>query len=176
MPVYFVQAGEGGPIKIGFARDVPSRLGKMRVDCPIPLTLLAVAEGDASYESRLHQQFEGHLQRGEWFAPAPELLALVATLPKPEPPRRKMKSGAHPLRLYRCDRGLTLQELARMVGVTHATISRIEEQRLRPNLGLVIRLSNATDGEVSIEQIVRWGATANRLTPAAPQPAQGGVS
>ena len=158
MPVYFVQAGDGGQIKIGFARDVSSRLVKMRVDCPIPLTLLAAIEGDAKFERDLQERFAAHSTRGEWFAPAPDLLAFIATLPKPAVPRRKIKSGDHPLRQYRCDRGLTLGDIARMVGVSHATISRIEDRRLRPNLALVIRLSEATGGAVSIEQIVRCGA------------------
>lgn len=32
MAIYFVQAGEGGPVKIGFARNIRLRMNKMRSD------------------------------------------------------------------------------------------------------------------------------------------------
>lgn len=45
MTVYFVQVGKDGPIKIGFAKDVRSRLVKMAVDNHEDLTRILKAAG-----------------------------------------------------------------------------------------------------------------------------------
>lgn len=124
MPVYFVQAGQDGAIKIGYARNVANRLVKMRVDCPIPLTLLAVLEGDADYERRLHERFESHWRQGEWFEPAAELLAFIGTLPEPEPAKRKSKLGAHPLSAW-----------LEITGASPPPLRETSESRLRRFIG-----------------------------------------
>lgn len=162
MSVYFVQAGDGGPIKIGFARNVPMRLVKMRVDCPIPLTVLAIAEGGADYERELQLRFRKHLRRGEWFDPAPELLALIATMPRPiaERPGRRVRGGSHPLRRYRCDKEITIGQFADRAQTTKSTLSRIEAGLIRPTHDLMLRLARATENEVSIEALVHAAAEA----------------
>ena len=43
----------------------------------------------------------------------------------------------HRLRVVREERGLTIQALAKDIGVSKATISRIERHRQDPSLGLV---------------------------------------
>jgi hypothetical protein len=80
--VYFVQAGEGGPIKIGFAANAKLRIDKIRVDCPDELIVLGVIDGGPGDESWLHGYFAEHKKRGEWFHPVPELLAYIANHPK----------------------------------------------------------------------------------------------
>ena len=76
--VYFVQAGgDGGPVKIGIARDLGSRLNSLRTGCPDPIVVLATAPGGKNEEAALHERFATHRRRGEWFAAAPELLAYV---------------------------------------------------------------------------------------------------
>lgn len=77
MAVYFIQAGDNGPIKIGVATDPRRRLINMRTAHPDVLSLLAVMPGDATLESAMHRRFAGQRIRGEWFAPTAELLALT---------------------------------------------------------------------------------------------------
>ena len=81
--IYFVQAGDGH-IKIGFAKDVPSRLAELQTAHVVPLTLLAHVVGDRLQEAALHRRFAAGRVRGEWFRSSPELLAFIAA-PAPAP-------------------------------------------------------------------------------------------
>lgn len=73
--IYLVQAGEGGPVKIGVSTDVPSRIRSLQTGIPQPLILLATFPGCRSKERRLHERLARYRIRGEWFSPAPEVLA-----------------------------------------------------------------------------------------------------
>lgn len=88
--VYFIQAGEDGPIKIGRTNDVPGRLAGLQVGNHVPLRLLVATERAA--ESDLHALFEPYHIRGEWFSPCVELLDVIAAFrsrqyydPEPDP-------------------------------------------------------------------------------------------
>lgn len=67
-------------IKIGFATNVDIRLSNVRVSSPYNIEVLAVIEGSTLLEAEIHQKFAAHRVRGEWFSPAPELLAFIDTL------------------------------------------------------------------------------------------------
>lgn len=75
--VYFIQAGEAGPIKIGWTKSVPARFSALQAGNAEPLRLLAVLPGRISYERALHSRFAGLLIRGEWFRPDKGLLAFI---------------------------------------------------------------------------------------------------
>lgn len=77
--VYFIECGEGGPIKIGIAQSVYSRMAALQSANPHPLEcLVAVERIEARFlEEALHERFAEHHIRGEWFRPAPELVALI---------------------------------------------------------------------------------------------------
>lgn len=77
--VYFIQAGDG-PIKIGVATDTKRRLAMLQCGNHEPLTLLAATPGGANVEAALHYRFREHRQRGEWFAPHPDLLTEIDRL------------------------------------------------------------------------------------------------
>lgn len=67
--VYFVQAGVGGPIKIGFSWDPVERMGQLQASNPHPLSLLAEIPGSYELEREYHVRFkDGHILR-EWFLP-----------------------------------------------------------------------------------------------------------
>jgi hypothetical protein len=65
---YFIQAGEGGPVKIGSATNVAARLKHLQVSNSSKLRILAktklVSEADA------HALFADAHIRGEWFEPS----------------------------------------------------------------------------------------------------------
>lgn len=65
--VYFIEAGDGGPIKIGVAGDVAKRFKALQATNPIPLRLLAIIDGGHADERRLHKRFASERLRGEWF-------------------------------------------------------------------------------------------------------------
>ncbi len=89
--IYFVrQVGGVGPIKIGFAINVKSRLGQIAAYSPVPLEVVAQVPGTLAQEKALHGMFSEHHSHREWFHPAHELLtfieALDGTLPHLDPP------------------------------------------------------------------------------------------
>lgn len=83
--IYFVEAGESGPIKIGYTKMyVVDRLMFLQVGNPMPLRLLAYTAGTRAEERRLHDKFSAHRMRGEWFQRSDEILAhLRGVLSKP---------------------------------------------------------------------------------------------
>lgn len=81
--IYFVQAGEDGAIKIGFAQNLESRLAAMRTDSPVALRLLASIPGTLMLEKKLHKRFAAAWLHGEWFSPSDDLLAHVRRLEAP---------------------------------------------------------------------------------------------
>ena len=75
--VYVIRATSGGPVKIGKAKDVPSRLATLQAGCPVPLTVLKTwAEVPEAFEMRLHAAYAEHRLHCEWFAESilPDLL------------------------------------------------------------------------------------------------------
>ena len=79
MPVYFIQAGDDGPIKIGWAESVARRRSQLQVQTYLKLSVRAMIDGDQGVEKRLHDRFKRHLIRGEWFKP--EILDEIALHP-----------------------------------------------------------------------------------------------
>lgn len=79
--VYFVQAVDGGPIKIGAAFDVARRVDGLQVGSPQALHVLAVLPGvGTAFEAELHAQFAAERLQGEWFRPSARLRSYIATI------------------------------------------------------------------------------------------------
>lgn len=73
--VYYIRMGD--TIKIGYATDVAKRMRAY----PPNAELLAAHPGTELLEKQMHQKFKPHLVRGrEWFAPADEVMAHVASV------------------------------------------------------------------------------------------------
>lgn len=73
--VYFVQAGEGGPVKIGVSGDVEARVRSLQVAHAAELKVIGTRPGTARDEARLHAELAEHRIRGEWFNPTAAVLA-----------------------------------------------------------------------------------------------------
>lgn len=74
---YAIRSVAGGPIKLGRATNVESRLASIQIGHPERLELVvAVRERDVT-ESQMHQAFAAERIRGEWFSPSPRLLSLL---------------------------------------------------------------------------------------------------
>lgn len=78
--LYFVQETTSGYIKIGISRDPRARLRLLRVDNPNELEVLGLFRVNRLAERDAHRMFEAHRVRGEWFRPAPEILAHIERL------------------------------------------------------------------------------------------------
>lgn len=75
--VYFIQAGEGGPIKIGTAGNMRTRLNALQTGSAEVLTLLATFEGGILEERKLHRELRSHRIHGEWFRPHEDVMRMV---------------------------------------------------------------------------------------------------
>lgn len=104
--IYFVQGETGGPIKIGYARNIDNRIKSLRTGCPYKLVLLGVMEGQRSDETKLHHKFAAARLQGEWFDDCAEIRAFIADTTEQralnvvwrEPP--KPKSVKNPRKRY----------------------------------------------------------------------------
>jgi hypothetical protein len=82
--VYFLRCGKDGPIKIGWtaARNLLGRISNLQVAHHELLSLIGFTEGGQTTEREWHERFSAIKIRGEWFEPAPELLAEIAKATK----------------------------------------------------------------------------------------------
>ena len=78
--IYFIQAGDDGPIKIGITKNVESRREGLQSGSPIVLSLLCAIPGTRANERMLHTHFADDRLHGEWFNPHPELLEYIEGL------------------------------------------------------------------------------------------------
>ena len=74
MKVYFIQSGIKGPIKIGVANNVESRLKFLQTGCPEKLSLIIEIicksrKHAFEIEKQLHKRFGFLRLNGEWFKP-----------------------------------------------------------------------------------------------------------
>lgn len=80
--IYFVQAGQRGPVKIGYVESpnmMDQRLRFLQTGNPEPLYVVTSLPGDLVRERELHAQFAEGRIRGEWFRwETPGLQDLIA--------------------------------------------------------------------------------------------------
>ena len=75
--IYFIQAGEGGRIKIGCSHNVARRLEGIRCSSPFPIRLILETDGDVDFERTLHRAVEQHRVHMEWFEPHQDVIDLI---------------------------------------------------------------------------------------------------
>ncbi|WP_454629627.1 GIY-YIG nuclease family protein [Bradyrhizobium cenepequi] len=95
--VYFAQAGDGGPIKIGFTSADPSdRIAALQTGCPTRISLLGYLVGSKRDEAGLHRRFSHLHQSGEWFRAEESLIEAIAQMLRPGfqwPPEEQLVSA-----------------------------------------------------------------------------------
>lgn len=77
MAVYFIQCRESGYIKIGYARNPKMRLTELQIANWDVLQIVALDCTEETTERQYHARFDHLRKRGEWFAPAPDLLEVI---------------------------------------------------------------------------------------------------
>lgn len=78
--VYFIQAGEGGPIKIGCSRSPIVRLNELQTGNAEKLVYCGAIPGGFELEQRLHERFASLRVAGEWFNAEPELVDYIRSV------------------------------------------------------------------------------------------------
>lgn len=84
--VYFIRAGEGGPVKIGYCTDTDERMNNLQTAHYDTLHLIRAVPGNRAKEKWLHRHFKDLRLRGEWFTFDPSMLTVeppeVETTPR----------------------------------------------------------------------------------------------
>lgn len=155
MPVYAIQAGDGGPVKVGVTRNVASRLRALQTAQPMPLRLLHVWEGGAGVEREIHRRLAAHNLGGEWFSPVPELVSGEVGEGVTEP----AALAEAPIRTWRTERGLSQTGLAKLLGCDQATVCKWESGDREPAFAAMARMYDVTDGAVTADQWLAWWRT-----------------
>jgi hypothetical protein len=76
--VYFIQADDDGPIKIGFtASDPAARLNQLQTGNPSVLKLIGAIHGTTARERELHAALAEWRLQGEWFKPHPTVMETI---------------------------------------------------------------------------------------------------
>lgn len=75
--VYFIQAISGGPIKIGYTKSISQRLAATQTHSAERMIVIASFPGGAAEEGALHWKLKAHRVNGEWYSPAPEVMAEI---------------------------------------------------------------------------------------------------
>jgi hypothetical protein len=75
--VYFIQQGNGGPVKIGLTTNIENRLKELQQGNPNKLYVLHTTTGGQNLERHLHKMFSNHRIKNEWFTLADEILELI---------------------------------------------------------------------------------------------------
>jgi DNA-binding XRE family transcriptional regulator len=148
--VYFIQGIDGGPIKIGSGNDPEKRLRQFQSASPVILRLLGVIwDAGAWHERDLHREFADLRSHGEWFQPAPRLLAYIAQhAGRPVQPIPRTNAGGPvdglKLAALRRQAKLSRTQLARLARVDYATLSRFEHgQQDNPRLNTLLAIARA---------------------------------
>jgi Meiotically up-regulated gene 113/Putative antitoxin of bacterial toxin-antitoxin system, YdaS/YdaT len=157
MPVYLVQFGDDGPVKIGHGKNPRRRLLNLQAGCPVHLRLLGTRPGGEAEERELHKRFQSSRIRGEWFAFVPEMLVGLDTVESRRTPSRLGRPFAAPpnaLSNWMDANGVSNTELAAKIGVAQSTISRIRCGRRTASSALVMAIVCATDGAVTADELL----------------------
>lgn len=77
--IYFI-GPDDGPIKIGWARNITTRVRDLRLANAYPLRIWASTQAAPALEREYHKRFAAHRLHGEWFDRHPDILAEIERL------------------------------------------------------------------------------------------------
>lgn len=141
MAVYFIRAGENGPVKIGAAEDVAHRIANLQAGNPEPLKLLREIPGGRQTEAALHRRFRHLRIRSEWFEFHPDMLTCeVAVNERP--------AICMPLDKHLRAAGVSKERFAKQIGVTPEAVRLWCNGRRTPRLKALLAIRAATAGAI----------------------------
>ena len=155
MPVYFVRAGEEGPVKIGHAKNPASRLRELQAGCFETFNLLRVIEGDVLSEKFLHRHFRAQRVRGEWFRFHPDMLTIVPPSLHAVPRQKRGRDGCDADARAALDTAFRVvggrEALAERLGVCRTATYHWDDSKIPAEHAAVIEVLTA--GEVTMRQL-----------------------
>jgi DNA-binding transcriptional regulator YdaS (Cro superfamily) len=155
MPVYFVRAGEDGPVKIGHAKHPASRLRELQAGCFEKFNVLRVIEGDVLSEKFLHRHFKAQRVRGEWFRFHADMLTIVPPPLHAVPRQKRDRDGIDADAQAALDTAFRFvggrEALAEHLGVCRTATYHWADSRIPAEHAAVIEVLTA--GEVTMRQL-----------------------
>jgi hypothetical protein len=122
MPVYFIRAGDGGPVKIGWSAKAGGvRLNQMQVSNHERLNLIRLVETFRRGERWYHARYEARRVRGEWFSFCEDMLVAI---PPSEAALAVKSYASTPFGRVLLATGMTLDSGSRALGVHPTAIHR----------------------------------------------------
>lgn len=155
MTVYFIQAGENGPVKIGFTSGaVTNRLREIQTCNASECTTLRVLYGDKVDEKKLHKHFKHLNIRGEWFQFNTSMLSVTLGEVQHYDVRDNNK-----LKQWLSDQEITQAEFAQLLNWSQGTVSKIIKNGTNV-LASAAAIERATGGGVSMLDLLPMGQAA----------------
>lgn len=160
MPIYMIQVGEDGPVKIGFADNPAKRLKHLQTARAEPLRLVRILDGTQADERLLHRRFAKRRIRLEWFRPTHKMLTGntgFLDLPLPDT-KRMIRASSSCLGRYRRSVGFTIDQLAEKWGFPRTTLHSWETMKRTPALATALKIKELSGGKVKPEDFARASA------------------
>lgn len=151
--IYAIDAGE--LVKIGWSREPSRRFTKVRSDNPFAKRVIGWLPASADDESELHERLSPHRVRNEWYRREGLVCEFINTLP-PLPSKEKTHGKNRPGNLIRTRRfalGLTTTQVAEAIGLSQATVSRVERGNMDPSIETLRRLCRFFGGTPTVGEM-----------------------
>lgn len=146
----YAMAAANGLVKIGYSEKPRLRLSKINSDAGSPCELVGFVPATRAQEADLHKLLTPERSYREWYRHGELTAHFLSLLPVMQGRRaggrqRKFsQAGAHPLSTYRARSGKTLGDLAKLVGVTQCSLSRIENGKQGITAQMAMTLGRVT--------------------------------
>lgn len=166
--VYFIQAGENGPVKIGWSKKVAQRVIDLQTGNPVKLEVLRVVEAEQWAEGWFHGEFDDLWLQGEWFSFDPRMLSLAPPMEKPVAPKklpttlrpRSIKISAATWERWQA------QARDRSLSVTALIVEQMDLAALEDLVGTERNAALEATNAKLIEERDKWRVLAKALQPA----------
>ena len=142
MAVYFIRAGENGPVKIGQAADPASRLFDFQSGHYEILLLVRQILGGRREERALHHTYRALRIRGEWFRWCETMATVIPDL------AGAPDTHVSALRTFMDDHNLTEVQMAERLGISQSAVNRYASGLRMPRPHLLRRIEDVTSGKV----------------------------
>ena len=117
--IYFIQAGNDGPIKIGKAQSPEARRRELQTGNHEKLNLIKEIPGDADRENSIHKDLGSYRyrDRSEWFRATPEVLAYIDKVARVE---YELINGIATALIWRSDNAPFITDYCPFCGERHS--------------------------------------------------------
>lgn len=147
MQKVYVIGQEGGPVKIGIARDPVRRLVELQTGCPFQLSLLHVEEVESEaapeVETFVHSALSAKALRGEWFGIAPSEAVSAIRSFGTERDRRGAMLTPRQSKAARVLLGFGQEELAKRAKLAKRTVMDFESGARQAGIGTRTAIAHA---------------------------------